>query len=66
VNSDRLARALATLRWGAEDLAAEAGVAERVARRWLSGRMDVPSAVLDWVEDLARYHRERPVPGKPS
>jgi hypothetical protein len=57
-----LCGALATLRWGASALSTEIGVNERTVRRWISGDNAPPDAILQWLDRLAAFHRDNPVP----
>lgn len=60
----RLVNALATLRWSYATLATETGVSPSTACRWGTERYPAPAAVLDWLERLAKAHRDDPAPRK--
>ena len=62
----RLNAALDALHWGGVALAAQTGVNDRTARRWISGQNPPPVAILTWVERLAAFHRENPAPVTPT
>jgi hypothetical protein len=59
---DRFRDCLATLHWPMRSLAKRLGLDERQVRRWAYGESDVPPPLASWLDDLARFHAERPAP----
>lgn len=58
----RLLNALAALRWSYAELAEEVDVSPATVRRWANELYVVPPDVLDWLERLAKAHRDDPAP----
>lgn len=56
MTKERLSRAVTTLRWGSSQTAGELGVRNDTVGKWLTGRSQVPPAVLAWIEALAAVH----------
>lgn len=52
----RLTGALTVLRWGSSQTAGELGVRNDTVAKWLTGRSQIPPAVLAWIEGLAAAH----------
>jgi ribosome-binding protein aMBF1 (putative translation factor) len=59
----RFRAARETLRWSIRGLAKVLGQDERKVRRWESGQYEPPTEVLEWLETLAAFHDENPLPG---
>lgn len=62
----RLRKALRDIHWSAEALAGAVGFRSNTARRIVSGARPIGDALLEWLEDLAAYHREHPPPPPPT
>lgn len=58
----RLEATLDAIGWSTEALGRRTGVSPSTALRWARGTIPVPPEVTAWLEDLAAYHRARPVP----
>lgn len=60
--TDRMRTALETIGWSQRQLAERLGVSEPTIRRQCSGRYEPDPRVLAWLEQLAKAHRDAPVP----
>ena len=58
----RLIECLNALCWTTPVFAAEAKVSERAVRRWYAGNQPIPPPIADWLERLAKFHKENPPP----
>lgn len=61
----RMLSAMDALQWSQRDLARATGIDERTVRRWATGRMQPPEAILDWLDDLALHVQSHPPPRGP-
>lgn len=53
---------LETIGWSQRALADRLGIHETRVRRWASGAVQIPPAVLAWLDRLAEAHRAHPAP----
>ncbi len=60
----RLDKCLTVLRWSNTTAACTLNVSPRTIRAWLSGRDPVPEKIAVWLEKMARFHEDNPVPEK--
>jgi len=59
---DRIRECLTALHWSQRGLADILGVQERQVRRWATGEYDIPAAIAEWVDRVARWHEANPAP----
>lgn len=57
-----LREALEVLRWTQRGLADVLGTHQTTVRRWATGQQEIPASVADWLDNLANFHRESPLP----
>jgi len=48
--------------WSSSELARRLDVSNESARSWISGKRGVPETVVNWLEDLAKYHQQHKQP----
>lgn len=60
--SERLSATLTKLHWSGRGLAAILRTDERKVRRWASGAYEPPIEIVEWLERLAAFHEENPLP----
>ncbi len=60
----RLEQCLSALWWENSVAAIAFDVSPRTVRAWLSGRDPVPEKIAAWLERMARFHDDNPVPEK--
>jgi hypothetical protein len=59
---ERLSVILTTLGWSAAEVGRRLNIGERSVRRWLSGDMEIPDRIADWLEELMKHLRSAPPP----
>jgi len=59
---ERLSVILTTLGWSAAEVGRRLNIGERSVRRWLSGDMEIPDRIADWLEALMKHMRSAPPP----
>ena len=60
----RLNKCLTILRWSNITTASAFDVSPRTVRAWLSGRDPVPEKIAAWLEKMAAFFEDNPVPEK--
>jgi hypothetical protein len=61
-NMTRLNYYLDILHWSAGDLSDALKVNRRTIFRWLNGQNETPENVLDWLHELAEFHKSHQFP----